>query len=297
MNCHSERSEESTRDHTMRVSPTWILRCAQNDKWDKSGEVVLERFSLAGSEKFPRMSLINDAPQKAQRLRTETPFGASGRRCRAAGTLLKRGAPMQSQTIMLIVAGCVVLVVLSVVGTVYLLNGKSAAPKTIAVTPATPKTDPVRRSTCPSRRSSRRQSREKPEVKPKVAEVKPEVKIAPPTAAVVKTEEPKPEEPVVKPAATPPPVKPLPLDERVHVFLDALKVTGIRAGADSRVLMNETRLPHQRHCGALARAAPHEGRRRQPHLHRRQRRGVCEEFFRGVDVGGVPSPRLGFSLC
>src|SRR6476620_3407969 len=37
MNCHSERSEESTREHAVRP---WILRCAQNDKEGESSACI-----------------------------------------------------------------------------------------------------------------------------------------------------------------------------------------------------------------------------------------------------------------
>src|SRR5438046_899660 len=138
------------------------------------------------------MSLINDALKKAQRLRTETPFGASGPPM-PGGRVTKRDAPMQTQTIMLIVAGSVVLVVLSIVGTVYLLNGKSSAPKTaVVVAPTTPKIEAGPKIDVPLPPITAPIIVEKPEVKPAVAETKPEVKPAPTPAAVVKAEEPKP---------------------------------------------------------------------------------------------------------
>jgi hypothetical protein len=188
------------------------------------------------------MSLINDALKKAQRQRTNNPFGVEPPMPGGGGRVAKRGKAMQSQSIMLIVAGSAVLVVLSVVVTVFLVNGKhtpkpsAAVAQTVAPTapiaavaeplpalilpkielPATltpaptpaPVATPTRMETASVERPPMSASRAPTEVK----------------------SEPKPVTPTLKPTA----------DERVNVFLDALRITGIRSsGSDSRVMMNE----------------------------------------------------------
>jgi hypothetical protein len=85
------------------------------------------------------MSLINEALKKAQRLRNEeqaaaaeTMLGGSG------GRIAKRGQARSANTMVLIGAGAIVLVVLSVVVTVYLINRPSPKPAApVATTPAT----------------------------------------------------------------------------------------------------------------------------------------------------------------
>ena len=70
------------------------------------------------------MSLINDALKKTQRDRAvgetsvEPPMPGGAPRARIA----KRAAPMPAQKLVLIIAGIVVLIVLSAVGTALLLN-------------------------------------------------------------------------------------------------------------------------------------------------------------------------------
>lgn len=91
------------------------------------------------------MSLINEALKKAQRLRHEQPPGTTGD---ASSTeIRKRGRPMSAQNLLLLVAGGAVLVVFSVILTIYLLN---RAPDSLA--PASPpmKVAPVLNLDAPS---------------------------------------------------------------------------------------------------------------------------------------------------
>src|SRR4051812_12179629 len=91
------------------------------------------------------MSLINDALKKAQRQRTNNPFGVDAPMPGGGGRVVRRGSGMPTQTILLIVAGCAVLIVISAVGAVFFVNGKKpskpiAAATTPSATPAgTPK--------------------------------------------------------------------------------------------------------------------------------------------------------------
>jgi hypothetical protein len=213
------------------------------------------------------MSLINDALKKAQRQQTEAQYppmpGGGGR-------VAKRGAPMAVQTVVLIVSGCVVLVVFSVIATVFLLNDKKPEPKSVPVatapittptkidlvvpkieTPVTPISMPP--VTLPTPAPTQTPAEKAPVVaatppaKPatpeKLPEPKPETKpavqpaattLATPVAPVTQVEEP----PAPRPAS--PPRKAQVTEEAVHNFLDAIRLTGVRSsGNDSRVLMND----------------------------------------------------------
>ncbi|MCX6951473.1 MAG: hypothetical protein NTV51_04700, partial [Verrucomicrobia bacterium] len=92
------------------------------------------------------MSLINEALKKAQRNRSADPAGTLPP-MPGGGRVSKRSQPRTSQQLILIAAGAIALVVLSVVATVYLVNRppetKPAAPAPtpsaaapVAVTPA-----------------------------------------------------------------------------------------------------------------------------------------------------------------
>jgi hypothetical protein len=218
------------------------------------------------------MSLINDALKKAQRQSADTsyvPVPGSG------GRVAKRGAPMAAQTIVLIGAGCVVLVVLSVIGTVFLINGEKPAPKPAVVATPAIAPSPSTASTSPAPAAPAVQKIELvvPKIEVPIAAapaITPPVTTAPEKPAItsaasstkIAASEPKPE---AKPATTPPVAKPLaqteeppaakpasvtapatpaaraPVsEERVHNFLDAIRLTGVRSsGEGSRVLMND----------------------------------------------------------
>ncbi|MBP6507543.1 MAG: hypothetical protein KA257_08250 [Opitutaceae bacterium] len=200
------------------------------------------------------MSLINDALKRAQRQRTADaagvtppmPGGGSGVR------IGKRGKPIASQSLLLIIVGATVLIVLSVVATVYLVrdNAKPAAP----AAPATVATVTVPVSTSLGiKKSTATDSapsivlfvpsplREDPAVATP-STVVPKADPAPVPPANILTVVPA---PILAKPVTTTPVKPVPKtpvapDERVYVFLDNLHVTGIRTSGDgSKVLMND----------------------------------------------------------
>lgn len=87
------------------------------------------------------MSLINEALKKAQRTRTGDLSGNLPPMPGGGGRVAKRSQPRTSQQLILIAAGAIALVVLSVVATVYLVNRppepKPAAPAPM-VAPAPP---------------------------------------------------------------------------------------------------------------------------------------------------------------
>jgi len=195
------------------------------------------------------MSLINDALKKAQRLRaeeqTETASPGNG------GRVVKRSQPRAAKSLLLLATGGIVLVVLSVVVTVYLINRPSPSPKpsgTQAAPGAAPAPTPLAPLVVPTI--------------PVPAEPSPAVTPAatPGTAGATKTPVP-PDPPKLvaadqsaspasatsagssspaAPAETPPAPGPAVPDPRVHAFIDSLRVNGIRpSGTESRVLMNE----------------------------------------------------------
>lgn len=226
------------------------------------------------------MSLINEALKKAQRLRSNEPADVApmpGGDVRVT----KRGQPRTTQQLLLIASGGLVLVVLSVVITVWLINrapsdksaAKSAAPKISTATtsagpaptivppvikvpvvagenPPTTKTTPLPAPVeSPSTTLSPVAATPPPVVAPAPTPVAPPVVVQQRAQPVVET-------PAPPPAATPPPTlvatapasapladqpaAPPKTDERVHAFVDAIKVAGIRSsGGDSRVLMND----------------------------------------------------------
>ena len=201
------------------------------------------------------MSLINEALKKAQRLRTEDPAGSAPPIPGGGIPVAKRAQPRSTQQLVVLGVGGIVLVVLSVVVTVWLVNRPSAVPPAslVAAHPA-PKT--AQDSTAPA-----------PVIVPPViapapvadAPPKPAAPPALPIAAAVHAPAPTPAPPpaptpspamaatdssppptAAAPAPTPAPAEPVKSDERVHAFVDAIHVTGIRSsGSDSRVLMND----------------------------------------------------------
>src|ERR1035437_3680612 len=84
----------------------------------------------------PAMSLINEALKKAQKLRTGDPAGTAASVPGSGMHVTKRGEPRSAQQLMLMAAGGVVLVVLSVVATFWFVNRAPAskpAPKPVIV--------------------------------------------------------------------------------------------------------------------------------------------------------------------
>lgn len=182
------------------------------------------------------MSLINDALKKAQRQRTMADPSADAGTAPAAGRPGKRGRVMPAQTLLLLAVGAATLIVLTIVGTVWLVHSDAPAPATrpapatVAVAPATVPADvasPVIK--LPDLAAS-------PTATPApAAESTPEMVAAPvapaPTVAAA------------TPTPTPPPAPveraPVP-SEQVYAYLDKLQVMGIRSsGTDSKVLMND----------------------------------------------------------
>ncbi len=203
------------------------------------------------------MSLINDALKRAQRQRTAEeaginppmPGGSSGR-------VTKRGKPLSAQSLLLIVVGATVLIVLSVVATVYLVRDTpkpaaaastaadptvqagaglglkktsylDSAPSLVVFVPSPVKTEPA--VVTPSESASAPVAPQPAQTA--TATANPSLPAVNPTASQT-----------ARPAAVtrPAPDPTLPADERVNLFLDKLHVTGIRSsGNESKVLMND----------------------------------------------------------
>lgn len=94
------------------------------------------------------MSLINEALKKAQRTRTGDLSGNLPPMPGGGGRVAKRSQPRTSQQLILIAAGAIALVVLSVVATVYLVNRPSepklSAPvPVVAPAPKPPQVPPI----------------------------------------------------------------------------------------------------------------------------------------------------------
>ena len=192
------------------------------------------------------MSLINDALKKAQRVRHEEPADvaepvASGTKNRIA----KRGSAHSANTTILLGSGAVVLVVLSVVVTVYLVNrAPEPAAKTASTTVAVASGKSDRSETslavvAPKLDLAGPASTAEKIVPSTIASATPAAtapgtEASPPSAPATPILVPK---PVV---AAPPPAAPAKADERVTVFVESIKVAGVRSsGNESRVLMNE----------------------------------------------------------
>lgn len=222
------------------------------------------------------MSLINDALKKAQKMRTQDPAAtALSLPGDSLGPVAKRARPMPARRLAGIVTGAAVLVAGSVLATVFWLRKPEGAP---ASKPGVP-TSAVSESSPPLLPSPQTRNVE-PAPAPKAAVPTPVAVVAPPivvneTAPVGPTTDLHPAAPLpVAPAApaermalplvvttgvppvsdvpppamasagtrpvtppAPPVAKP---DARAQAFIDALRVTGIRAsGNDSKVLMND----------------------------------------------------------
>lgn len=235
------------------------------------------------------MSLINEALKKAQRNRTSEAADTAQPLHGGGGTrVTKRAQPRTSQQLVLIAAGAVTLVVLSVVATVYLVN-RAPAPKPAApgATPAATATPPLivppvlispDLTTGPTTETpptvAQSPGPEKPSAAPTARTAGPNDPLAAKTTVATgeTNPAPPPRAPDVAPpsgagpsgVAVPPPASPPPApapanpvvaaaapvapvvagpaknDERVSLFVDAIRVAGIRpSGTESRVLMND----------------------------------------------------------
>jgi hypothetical protein len=193
------------------------------------------------------MSLINEALKKAQRQRSDQPPGSSS-------VADRRGdgpRPMRTQSVILLVAGAAVLVVFSVVITVYLLNRNPvaapvpstaptaktpapavdlSAPSPVIVAPVIPTPTPV--AATPVETTT--VATTPPAVSALPTATPPAVEITTPApSAAVTTPHPEPAE-----AAPPAVVRPTELE--IQLFVDAIRVTGIKSnGGESKVLMND----------------------------------------------------------
>ncbi|MEO7599303.1 MAG: hypothetical protein ABIV50_10250 [Opitutus sp.] len=185
------------------------------------------------------MSLINEALKKAQRQRSDEPAGMSYPTERGD----YRVQPKTTQTIVLIGAGAAVLVVLSVVITVYLLNRTPAA-----ATPPPLATSEAARAPAVAEVSAPSPVIVPPLIAPPPAntETRPPSETATSTVAV-SAPAPASTTPAAV-AAAPiaiPPIAPLPPAERqpdlqTQLFVDSIRVMGIRSqGGESKVMMND----------------------------------------------------------
>lgn len=213
------------------------------------------------------MSLINEALKRAQRQRKADDAGYAPPVPGQTGghTVAHRGKPMSSQTLILIVAGAAALIVLSVVATVYLLRDE-AAPAAPAATPANVAQAPI--EPAPAKGAPPQVVLSIPAPAEKPADVPPvETKPAPapaqaPAAAPAKTPaavaatptpaapttvattpakvapaQPEPAPTAPAPAALVPTVTP---DQQVLVYLDNLRIMGVRfSGLESKVLIGD----------------------------------------------------------
>jgi hypothetical protein len=196
------------------------------------------------------MSLINEALKKAQRARTDG-AGAAASEGERTGQIAKRGRPTSARTMLLLGAAAVVLVVGSMVATALWLTRPAgspppatAVPIAIAPAPANESAPPVivvPPTTLPTpgpTMAAKPVPRVATEASPPTA-ANPAPLAQPTTPAMAEapvTAAPAPVIPMAPAVAKPSP-KP---DERIHQFVESIRVAGIRSsGADSKVLMND----------------------------------------------------------
>lgn len=220
------------------------------------------------------MSLINDALKKAQRLRAEQspdvappiPGGTA-----PAHRITKRGQAMPAQTLILILGGAAVLIVLSAVITVIWLNRtpkpapKPAVPH-LAAPPATGEPSPVivapviaapKPATEPAPGAPAAPAPEGTATNPPpVPETVPVGAVNPPTPISSPVATPPSDAPPARtaqqiaeeirakeipaPLPTAPKAAPAKPDPRIQIFVDSVRVAGIRfSGNESKVLMND----------------------------------------------------------
>ncbi|MCC6416511.1 MAG: hypothetical protein IT582_11435 [Opitutaceae bacterium] len=164
------------------------------------------------------MSLINNALKKAQRERAANSAEPS---LSGAAPLHRGSSGLPKQTLALILAGGAVLIVLSVVATVYLLRADKSPTPNSAEPVATPPTAAITNAPPPAISL------------PVIQAPVPDAAPVPVTSAI---SDPAP----VPPAPHPIPPVPVNADERVYAFIDNLQIMGVRSsGADSKVLMND----------------------------------------------------------
>jgi hypothetical protein len=174
------------------------------------------------------MSLINDALKKAARQRAEDQGDVMAPMPGGRGRDRGRGAPMRSQTMVLIGAAALVLIVVSAVITGLLVTGKSQ-PKVIFVAAAVPAPEVAAPVVVQMPAISLAPL---PKPTPTVAAVSAPVISAPPAQVAVAA--------AVPPSPSPTVSVPEPSHaDRVEAFLDKLHVSGVRsAGSDSKALVD-----------------------------------------------------------
>ena len=216
------------------------------------------------------MSLINEALKKAQRSRTK---GADGSLPPMPGSshIARRGQARSANMMVLLASSAVVLVVLSVVVTIYLLNRQKpkapaptlvlkpavagpadeSAPATVKpMIPAPPEATSAAEAPLSSTTNANPPLATAPPGTPATAS--PPAPAAPPSSSrppplpdLPGTTEPAPT--IIPATATagqgatqvPTPVNLRP-DERIAAYIESLRISGVRAqGADSRILINE----------------------------------------------------------
>jgi hypothetical protein len=197
------------------------------------------------------MSLINEALKKAQRQRTTAPDGDAAS---APGDqpVHKRAAPMRAQTMIVVAAAAIALVVCSVIATVFLLTRKPAeVAKPVAAGPAKlPSVDlnapspVIVAPVVPAPIATTSPAAGDPANTPAPAKAVPAAVTPKPSLPAAVAAAPAPSPAAATPAAPVPPApraaSHLPPDPRILQFVDAIKVTGIRSsGSDSKVLMND----------------------------------------------------------
>jgi hypothetical protein len=197
------------------------------------------------------MSIINEALKKAQKRHAEEqaplpPPAPGGSPMRPSG---RGNQPLPSQLFVLFALGAIVLIALSVLGTVYLLRRpapavaqaptaaapeKTAAASAVKSPPAVlPANSPVAQEPAPMRPPA--------PVIPEPMEKSPAVS-SPPTSTPVTTVAPAPPPVAAPPAvvAIAPPLDPTKPDPKISAYVDALQIAGVRITAtSSKVLMND----------------------------------------------------------
>jgi hypothetical protein len=189
------------------------------------------------------MSLINDALRKAQKQRTgEAPSLASMPAIggEPAARIARRARPAGFYTLLIRLGAATALLAVVIIGGVLLLRKKAPAPAEpqpaiVAQAPAPKPADPAPVSAVTQPAASIT-TFVVPITAPPAPAATPKAE-----APVVQTGTPKPVAAIVAPLpARPEPAKPAKLEPKAIMFIESLKVVGIRASAtDSKVLMND----------------------------------------------------------
>ncbi|HVU34414.1 MAG TPA: hypothetical protein VHE61_13345 [Opitutaceae bacterium] len=176
------------------------------------------------------MSLINEALKKAQRVRGDPDASAN---VAPGAPIARREQPRNAQTTLLIAAGAILLAVLSAVVTAFWISrppARSSPPSAPVASTASPVV------AVPSSNGNAAPAHSGESSAVVALRGSPPAKPSRPTP-VVAAPAPSPSASPIARAEPPPPPK---SNDRVHQFIDALRVTGIRSsGSDSRVLMND----------------------------------------------------------